>query len=215
MAEAWSWKSGVKHKYNKAERTILETLERDLAKRMERSKPGRYAHSLSVARTAEQMALAYDVDPFCALAAGVLHDWDKVLTREEQVEKAKEYRIDLGVPYDLVQPLLHGLTAAASLREVYPKLPTQVWQAIARHTIGAADMTPLDMVIFVADGIEPRRKAVPAIVATRQLVEKHAKLEDVYWSSFYQGVAYVIQTERYLYPGTLDIYNELVLARKR
>ena len=64
-------------------------------------------------------------------------------------------------------------------------------------------------------GIEPRRKAVPAIVATRQLVEKHAKLEDVYWSSFYQGVAYVIQTERYLYPGTLDIYNELVLARKR
>ena len=28
MAEAWSWKSGVNHKYNKAERTILETLER-------------------------------------------------------------------------------------------------------------------------------------------------------------------------------------------
>ena len=172
MAQMWSWKSGVKHKYSKAERTILETLERDLCKHMEKSKPGRYAHSLSVARTAEQMALAYDVDPFCALAAGVLHDWDKVLSREQQIEKAKEYRIDLGVSYDLVQPLLHGMTAAASLREVYPKLPTEVWQAIARHTLGAADMTPLDMVVFVADGIEPRRKSVPAIVATRTLVEE-------------------------------------------
>ena len=107
------------------------------------------------------------------------------------------------------------MTAAASLREVYPKLPTEVWQAIARHTLGAADMTPLDMVVFVADGIEPRRKSVPAIVATRTLVEEHAKLDDIYWSSFYQGVAYVVETQRYLYPGTLDIYNELVLARKR
>ena len=75
-------------------------------------------------------------------------------------------------------------------------------------------MTPLDMVVFVADGIEPKRRDVPAIHETRVLVDTRAPLEDVYWMSFSRGVSYVIDTERYLYPGTLDIYNELVLRRK-
>jgi len=76
-------------------------------------------------------------------------------------------------------------------------------------------MTDLDMVVFVADGIEPRRRAEPATVHVRKLVEQGAPLKEVFWSSFSSGVAYVIQTERYLFPGTLDIYNELVLARRR
>lgn len=211
----WSWKSGKKSKYSKSQRKVLEGIERDLSKRMESVKPSRYAHSLSVARTAEQMALAYGEDPYLALVAGVLHDWDKVLSRNEQIEKAKECGIDLGVPYDLVFPLLHGMTATRTLPELYPKFPMAVWQAVSRHTLGAVDMTPLDMIVFVADGIEPRRRGVPAIAHVREMVEKGAPLPDVYWSSFSQGVAYVVQTERYLYPGTLEIYNELVLARKR
>ena len=96
---------------------------------------------------------------------------------------------------------------------IYPDLPTSVWQAIDRHTIGHAQMTPLDMIVFVADGLEPIRRDVPAIHAVRELVDQRTSLDDVYWNSFYHGVSYVIETERYLYPGTLDIYNELALQR--
>lgn len=209
---AWAWKWG-KVAYDDAQQGLVQRLERDLKDHMAQAKPKRYAHSLSVARTAEQMAAAYGVDPLKARVAGILHDWDKVLSPDEQVEKARELGIDLGVGLELVQPLLHGITAACTLKASYAELPGDVWQAIERHTIGDAHMSDLDMVVFVADGIEPLRKAVPAIQRVRDMVEAHEPLEEVYWVSFYQGVSYVIDTERYLYPGTLDIYNELALAR--
>ena len=211
---AWDWSYGTAT-YNKQQKAFLWRIEADLRDHMEEAKPKRYAHSLSVARTAEQMALAYGVDAFEARAAGILHDWDKVLSPEEQIAYARRLGVDLGVDSQLVQPLLHGITAARSLPERYPELPATVWQAIERHTIGAADMSELDMVVFVADGIEPIRKDVPAIHNVRQLVEQGAPLSEVFWASFSSGVSYVIDTERYLYPGTLDIYNELVLARLR
>jgi HD superfamily phosphohydrolase YqeK len=75
-------------------------------------------------------------------------------------------------------------------------------------------MAPLDMVVFVADGIEPLRKPADAIKRQRKLVGK-AMLPDLYWASFSDGVAYVIETRRYLYPGTLSIYNDIVLERAR
>lgn len=201
-------------RYGKTERKLIERLEEDLRAHMKRAKPRRYEHSLSVASTAERMAAAYGVDPCLARIAGILHDWDKVLSPEEQIARAQELGIDLGVSPELVQPLLHGMTAARHLPERYPDLPGCVWQAIDRHTIGHAEMSALDMVVFVADGIEPLRRDVPAIHEVRALVDRHAPLEDVYWTSFYHGVSYVIDTERYLYPGTLDIYNELALRRR-
>ena len=209
---AWKWHVG-KASYTPDQKAQIKALEADLEAHMAQAKPRRYAHSLSVSRTAEQMALAYGVDPFLARVAGILHDWDKVLSNDQQVAHAVERRVDLGVPAQLVQPLLHGITAARTLPEVYPSLPPSVWQAIERHTIGAIDMSDLDMVLFVADGVEPLRRDVPAIRRTREMIEAHEPLSEVYWSSFFQGVAYVIDTERYLYPGTLDIYNGLVLAR--
>ena len=210
---AWSLSVGTPD-YGKAERKLIEGLERDLREHMEKAKPKRYLHSLSVASTAEQMALAYGVDPIKARVAGILHDWDKVLSPSEQMDLARELGVDLGVDLSLVQPLLHGMTAARHLPDRYPQLSDDIWQAIDRHTIGHADMSPLDMVVFVADGIEPIRRDVEAIHEVRELVDRRAPLGDVYWTSFYHGVSYVIDTERYLYPGTLDIYNELALRRR-
>ena len=200
--------------YDGAAQELIALLEDDLREHMAQRKPRRYRHSLGVAQTAERMAVAYGVDPLQARVAGILHDWDKVLSNEEQVALARQLGIDLGVAIELVQPLLHGMTAARHLRDRYPQLPDDIWQAIDRHTLGGADMSPLDMVLFVADGIEPGRRDVDAIRQTRMMVDAHEPLDEVYWNSFYHGVSYVIDTERYLYPGTLDIYNTLALRRR-
>lgn len=209
---AWDWSYGTPS-YTHDEKDCLKRLEGDLKRHMQSAKPRRYAHSLSVAKTAEQMALAYGISAFEARAAGILHDWDKVLDPQEQIYHAYELGVDLGVDASLVQPLLHGMTAARTLPAIYPELPASIWQAIDRHTLGAVDMTPLDMVVFVADGVEPIRKDVAAIHRVREMIAAHEPLDDVFWASFSSGVSYVIDTERYLYPGTLDIYNELVLKR--
>ena len=145
--------------------------------------------------------------------AGILHDWSKALPHEELVRRSRELGIDLGVDCALVEPLLHGMVAARELPARYPELPHAVWQAIDRHTLGNAHMSPLDMAVFVADGIEPLRGTIPALERQRALVAT-TSLADLFWASFADGVGYVISTRRYLYPGTLDIYNDIVFARR-
>lgn len=198
--------------YTKGQLALIGRLESDLTDRMSAVKPRRLAHSLSVARCAESLALRYDVDPFGARVAGILHDWDKVVSDDELVRRARELGINFGVDLDLVRPLLHGVVAARELPGLYPELAPEVFQAIARHTTAAVDMTPLDEVVFVADGIEPLRTGSVGIQQTRDMVGR-ASLDDVFWNSFCAGIEYVVETRRYLYPGTLDIYNELALRR--
>jgi predicted HD superfamily hydrolase involved in NAD metabolism len=190
----------------------IERLEHDLVDRMGDVNPKRLAHSLSVARTAEELAITYGVDPYLARVAGILHDWDKVVPPEELLDRARRLDIDFGVDLTLVEPLLHGVVAARELPDVYPELPCEVFRAIERHTTGACDMSALDAVIFVADGIEPLRTGTIGIQETRDMVGK-ASLDELFWNSFVGGISYVLDTRRYLYPGTIEIYNELVLRR--
>lgn len=199
--------------YTASQRAEIEKLERDIKVQL-RAKPHRLQHSLSVAKTAEYMATLYGVDPYPARVAGILHDWDKALTPGELIERATEQKVDLGVPLTKVVPLLHGIVAENDLRVRYPELTQAELQAVGRHTIGAFDMTPLDMIIFTADGIEPYRTAHPDIQHIREMVGK-VTLPDLYWTSFTGGIVYVVRTGRYLYPGTVTIYNEMMEQRNQ
>ena len=197
--------------YDEEQLSEIEKLEKDLRVQLA-PKPKRLAHSLSVARTAEHMAMLYGVDPFLARCAGILHDWDKGVPHDQLVARARNLGIDMGVDLQMVESLLHGKVAAIELAGRYPELDPAVFQAIDRHTTGAADMTPLDEVVFVADGIEPLRRSSKGIEETRSMVGREP-LDDVYWNAFSGGMVYVIQTARYLWPGTLDTYNRLVESR--
>lgn len=215
LESAWakggpSWLD-VSVEYGEGQLASIEGYE-NAARKQLAAKPKRLAHSLSVGLTAERLAAIYGVEPYLARVAGILHDWEKVLPARESIARASGLGIELGVELALVEPLLHGMIAARELPERFPELPDDVWQAIDRHTLGNAHMSPLDMVVFIADGIEPLRKPADAIKRQRKLVGK-ASLSDLYRECFSDGVSYVIETRRYLYPGTLSIYNDIVLER--
>ena len=197
--------------YTPAQEALLVRMREDLSAHLA-GKPRRLAHSLSVARTAERLAALYGVDPFLARSAGLLHDWAKASSTAEQLSRARELGIDLGVELELVHSLLHGMIAARELPERYPELPPAVWHAISVHTSACADMNALDEVLFVADGIEPLRPDTPGIERSRSLVGRES-LDDLFWDSFVGGIAYVLEGGRYLYPGTIDIYNSLAARR--
>ncbi len=199
--------------YEPWQRLTLMRIEADTRSQLA-SSPHRLKHSLSVADTAEHLAVLYDVDPFLARIAGLLHDWDKVVPKSELLARARRFGIHMGVPLESVEPLLHGMVAARELPDRYPHIPREVWHAIACHTSAAEDMGPLDMVLFVADGIEPHRRASEGIEHTRSLVG-NVSLEDLFWNAFVGGIVYVLNTERYLYPRTIDIYNTLASTRAR
>lgn len=186
------------------ERRTLDHIAEMLRVRMDGA-ARRLAHSFGVAETAEHLAEVYGVDAFSARAAGLVHDWDKVLTDEELLARAARYGIPVvGSPVRAVG-LLHGPVAARELAEIFPELDDFVLQAVCRHTVGATDMTPLDMVVFVADAIEPHRRGSYA-VELRAAVGA-VGLEELFFCCFAQGLAYVISEGRYLYPTAIDIYN--------
>ena len=206
-------KKKAKITYAADQEVLLARIKSDVSDHLS-TKPRRLAHSLSVARCAERLAVAYGVDPFLARAAGLLHDWEKACSVSEQIAHAKDLGIDMGVELELVHSLLHGRVAAKVLPARYPELPPAVWHAIAVHTSAAADMSPLDEVLFVADGIEPLRPSSPGIERVRKLVGK-ASLDDLFWESFSGGIVYVIEGGRYLYPRTIEVYNALAARRNR
>lgn len=189
----------------------LARIEGLLRARMEAVKPRRLKHSLNVAATAGDLALTYGVDEFLARAAGLLHDWDKVVPDDELAARAVQLGIGFDAPVTRVLPLLHGPVAARELPDRFPDLPAEVFQALDRHTVGAVDMSPLDMVVFIADGIEPMRNGED-IARLRTLVGE-VSLPELFFECLAQGVCYVLQTRRYLYPGTLTVYNAYVERR--
>ena len=173
----------------------------------------RYTHSLGVSTTAKKLAKVYGVDPYLAAAAGLIHDWDKVLDEAELLARAAQYGVSVaGSPVSAVG-LLHGPVAAYELPQVFPDLPPEVFQAVARHTTAAVDMSPLDMVVFVADGIEPNRRG--AYAANQRALVGDVPLTELFFQSFSQGLVYVIQTGRYLYPASTEIYNAYAARRSR
>lgn len=190
----------------------LEEMRSALEERLA-SKPKRYTHSLGVARTAVELAVTYGVDEYPAAVAGLLHDWDKVLDDAELLARAAQASLPVAGSPSLAVGLLHGPLAAQELPGVFPGITDEVLSAIARHTVGATDMSDLDMVVFVADAIEPGRRGVYA-ERLRSLVGA-VSLEELFFECFSQGLLYVISSGRYLYPTAVTIYNHYATKRAR
>ncbi len=133
-------------------------IERIAGKLRQNTNPQRYEHSLRVAETARALAQRFGQDGERAYLAGLLHDCAKHLSDEETLRLAAQ----AGIRPDLAQAavprvLLHGPVGAVLARTLYGVTVEAVLQAIARHQSGAADMTPLDNLVRLADMIEPGR----------------------------------------------------------
>ena len=177
---------------------FFDARERDLKKRL---KPKRFEHARGVSKTAASLAETYGVDVRKARLAGLLHDWDKEYGDDEIRERARALGVDVD-PYvlDTMPRLLHGPTAAAELVRAYPDLSADVVQAIARHTAAAVGMSDLDMIIYIADAIEPSRD--------------FDGLEELFMMTFNHILLTLVERRRRLHPATVEVWNHYV-ARSR
>ena len=188
-----------------------ETLYNEACKHLKkRVKASRYKHSLGVAETCYKLAVIYKYpNPEKARFTGLLHDWDKGLSAKEEQKKVRKYSISLNkLVVESMPWVLHGFTAAASLPEQFPEVDQEMCQAIARHTTADFNMSQLDMILYVADLIEPNRN-FEGVSELRELVGNKS-LEYVYFSSFKHTFMYLISSNAILYPTTLDLWNDFI-----
>ena len=218
MAKAKSKKKEKKMKKHQESREQIAAISPDRFDEMRqalqaRVKASRYRHSLGVSQTAEQLARIYGVGQNEAAVAGLLHDWDKSLTGDELKRKSKKLKLADKEVREHATGVLHSWTAAATLRDEFPELSDAVLQAISRHTCGAVGMSDLDMVVFVADIIEPGRD-FPDIEGLRAAVGEVC-LEELFYRTYKANFMYLLSADMVVAPPSLDVYNSLVVERKK
>lgn len=114
----------------------------------------RYDHSLSVARTAADLAKRWGVDVNKAYIAGLLHDVTKYLPEAQQDAYLKYYDADkLSYPLSVK----HSFTAVYYLKEKLNFHDKDILNAIYNHTI-CNSKDRLSKIIYIADKREPLRK---------------------------------------------------------
>lgn len=167
----------------------------------------RLLHSLLVAGTARRLAGLHGQATDTAALAGLLHDCAKCMPLSQLQVLAGQHRLLLDRETLQSQNLLHGPVGAALAESRYHVSDTNILSAIACHTTGKVGMLPLDMILFLADKIEPSRYFHPDMAEVRALAEQSliAAMERMLDSS----LRYVTAQKTRLHPSSRQVADWL------
>jgi len=135
----------------------------------------RYAHCVRVARMSENLARAHGADPAKARIAGMLHDLARLYSAERLLRESAEHDVEIDA-YAREHPVvLHAPLSSRLAHSLFGVDDAEVLSAISKHTLGAAEMSALDCILYLADGLEPGRdypeREALAALAQRDLPE--------------------------------------------
>ena len=129
----------------------------------------RFEHTLGVMYTAESLAMRYGVDMTKAAVAGLLHDCAKCIPNNQKLKICKKHDIEISEMEEKNPSLLHAKLGAYMAKKAYGVEDEEILSAIRWHTTGKPDMSLLDIIIYMADYIEPNRDKAPNLKEIRKL----------------------------------------------
>lgn len=132
-------------------------------------KESRYIHTLGVAEESSSLAKRYGEDERKAYIAGLLHDCAKNFDREKTFALCEKYSVELDDVLKKQPDLIHSFLGAAVARYEYGVEDEDILNAIRYHTTGRADMSSLEMIVYLADMIEPNRSFYEGLDKIRKL----------------------------------------------
>ena len=129
----------------------------------------RRLHTEGVRKTAKELCEIYGADAGKTDLAVCCHD----IYRGRQTEELDELidRYDIPDRYKGNANLSHGKIAAAVMENEFGISDRQILDAVSYHTTGRAGMSVLEMIVFLADAIEPGRD-YPLVGRLRELSVK-------------------------------------------
>ena len=174
-------------------------------------RPARFRHSRDVSRTAVRLAECWGVDVERARLAGILHDCARNLKGEELLSTALSNGLFLK-DIEILQPaLIHAPLGAILAQWRFGVSDPEILQAIRRHTTGAAHMSQLDKIIYLADCIEPGRN-YDEVQQPRELAEKN--LDAAVLVAYDHSIRFVLDGGGLLHPDTIEGRNSLLMEMK-
>jgi len=168
----------------------------------------RFLHILGVVDTAVILAKNYDLDPLPIKLAAILHDRTKELPKPQQLKLLEEVKPDL---MTLKSPALWHAKTAHHLAIHEFNLPEEWAEPIRWHTTGRENMSLSDMVLYVADQIEPGREFYDPMDMKLALQDIGSAMKKILQAK----LMYTMQKGQPLHYDSLGCWNWLCTANSR
>jgi len=131
----------------------------------------RMNHVLGVVRESERLAAFHRIDPEKAKMAALLHDCTKEWDDKKQLQLIEKCGIMVEKELLEAPQLLHTLSGSIRAKTEF-MMDEDIVSAIRWHATGRAAMTPLEMLIYVADLVEPTRHFADEVSDIRSAAEE-------------------------------------------
>ncbi|MDE6889529.1 MAG: bis(5'-nucleosyl)-tetraphosphatase (symmetrical) YqeK [Eubacterium sp.] len=188
----------------------LEKYQKKLQKHLDK---GRYEHTLGVMYTCAALAMAYHYDMEKAMLAGLLHDCAKNIPNDKKLEMCKKHHIEI-TEVERENPfLLHAKVGAWVAKKKYDIRDEEILHAIKVHTTGEPAMQTLDMILFIADYIEPGRDKAANLDQIREMAFR--SLEQTVEQILFDTLHYLNQKSGRIDPTTEVTYEYYKNRRER
>ncbi len=194
-------------KYSQRYTTL--TREELIAKVQTQMSAKRFRHVLGVEEAALVLADRYGCSLEKASIAALTHDYAKERSDQEFEQVIRRDGFDLNL-LQWGNEIWHGFVGANFVQRELAIDDPEILQAIRLHTTGAAAMSLLAKIIYVADYIEPGRN-FPGVEQARQIA-----LTDLDQAVAYETkhtLAHLIAKEVPIYPQTIETYNKWVAKK--
>jgi len=165
----------------------------------------RFKHTIGVAYTAANLAMYYGENVSKAYVAGLLHDCAKCISHREQIALCEKYNILLDEQEIRNPHLIHAKLGAFYASEKYNVNDEEIAEAIRKHTTGSVNMTRLEMIIFLADYIEPGRKFIDNLDEIRK--QAYNSLEYAVRDTLLNTIDYLKLRNMEIHKNTLNAYE--------
>lgn len=187
----------------------LEKYQKKLQRHLDKA---RYEHTLGVMYTAAALAMAYHYDMEKAMVAGLLHDCAKNIPNDKKLELCRKHHIEVTEIEHENPFLLHAKVGAWIAKKKYDVKDEEILHAIKVHTTGEPAMNTLDMILFIADYIEPGRDKASNLPEIREMA--FHSLEQTVEKILYDTLHYLNQKSGRIDPATEITYEYYKNRRK-
>jgi predicted HD superfamily hydrolase involved in NAD metabolism len=141
------------------------------AVRAELGQEQRYAHVVRVARLADRLAARHGEDTRRARVAGLVHDLARLYSAARLIAECEARHMPIA-EFERANPiLLHARLGAELARERFGIDDPAILSAVCAHTVPSPEMSRLDEIVHIADGLEPGRN-FPKRAALEELAFK-------------------------------------------
>ncbi|WJY28527.1 MULTISPECIES: bis(5'-nucleosyl)-tetraphosphatase (symmetrical) YqeK [Sporosarcina] len=166
----------------------------------------RFQHVLRVTETAKALAMLNGVPVEKAEAAALFHD----IAKNMDAESLQDLLVSHGAGGEVLgynKELWHAPAGAIIAEEQFGIADSDILNAIRFHTTGRPDMSPLEMVIYVADMTEPARD-FPGADGLRLKAE--GPVRDAMKECIIHSVEHLISKRVPVHPDSIRCYNYFV-----